>query len=233
MKSYALVLGGGSGCRMDAGINKVFLPLRGIPAIVRAIAPFSALCAGAVVVAGKGETEDMQGILSRFGLSHFVLSVVTGGEDRQASVANGLAALPSDAEIVLVHDGARAMVSEAVITRVLESVAVHGSGIAAVSVTDTIKRARSSGEVLETLDRNELYAMQTPQGFLVKSLLAAHEKAAQDGYRATDDAALLEHAGMPVFLAQGDRENLKLTTPIDLALAEAILARRSAQEANG
>lgn len=230
MKAYAVILGGGSGRRMDAGINKVFLPLRGVPAIVRATAPFSALCAGAVVVAGADELDTMTSLLSRYGLSRFVISVVAGGTDRQASVHNGLAALPEDAEAVLIHDGARALVTEDVIRRTLDSVATHGSGVAAVPVTDTIKRARPNGEVIETPCRDELYAMQTPQGFRTELILCAHEQAAREGYTATDDAALLERAGQPVYLSQGDRENLKLTTPVDLALAEEILKQRIERE---
>ncbi len=231
MISYAIVLGGGSGQRMGAGINKVLLPLRGVPAIVRSVAPFSALCRGAVVVARAEEVEDMRALLARYGLSRFVLAVVPGGDTRQASVKNGMDALPADAEAILVHDGARCLVTENVISRVLESIAQHGSGVAAVPVTDTIKRARQDGTVLETLERSELYAMQTPQGFRAADLFAAHEKAAQENHLATDDAALVEYWGKPVHLTEGSRENLKLTTPVDLAFAEAILRDREEREA--
>lgn len=227
MSCYAVVLAGGSGQRMGSEQNKVFLPLRGIPAIVRALAPFTALCAGAVVVAREEEMKIMGEILGRFGVEHFVRAVVAGGEDRQASVWNGLAALPEDAELVLVHDGARALVTESVIQRVLASVEAHGSGVAAIPVTDTIKRAEADGRVEETLDRTKLFAMQTPQGFRVNALRRAHERAEKDGFRATDDAALLEYAGQAVFLCEGDRENLKLTTPLDMTLAEMILAMRA------
>ena len=101
MKSYAIILGGGSGRRMEADRNKVFLPLRGIPAIVRAIAPFSALCAGAVVVAAAAEVEEMRAVIARCGLDRFVMRVVPGGAERQDSVRCGLDALPADAECVL------------------------------------------------------------------------------------------------------------------------------------
>lgn len=231
MISYAIVLGGGSGQRMGAEVNKVFLPLRGVPAIVRSIAPFSALCRGAVVVARAEEVEHMQTLIASYGLSRFVLAVVPGGETRQASVKNGMDALPADAEAILVHDGARCLVTEEVIGRVLSGIGENGSAVAAVQVTDTIKRAQPDGRVLETLDRSELYAMQTPQGFLAAELFAAHEKAARENYLATDDAALVEYWGKPVFLTEGSRENLKLTTPVDLAFAEAILRHREEKEA--
>jgi 2-C-methyl-D-erythritol 4-phosphate cytidylyltransferase len=227
MSKVAVVLAGGRGQRMGRGENKVFLPLRGIPAIVRAIAPFSALCDSLVVVAREEELTAMEKLLERYGMSRFVHRLVPGGDSRQASVRAGLMALPPEADMVLVHDGARALVTEAVIQRVVASVAEHGSGIAAVPVTDTIKRASEDGQVRETLDREELFAMQTPQGFRVDLLLEAHRRAEETGYLGTDDAALLEHAGLPVYVCQGDFENIKLTTPLDVALAERILESRA------
>lgn len=231
MSKIAVVLAGGAGRRMGREDNKVFLPLRGIPAIVRTIVPFSALCDSLVVVTRQGEEKAMERLLERFGLGRLVHRVVCGGEDRQASVRAGLEALPQDAEMVLVHDGARPLVTEAVIQRVIASVQERGSGVAAVPVTDTIKRAGADGQVRETLSRQELFAMQTPQGFEVELLRRAHDRAAETGFVATDDAALLEHAGIPVFLCQGDPENIKLTTPLDLALAERILEARAEGEA--
>lgn len=230
MKSYAVILGGGSGRRMEADQNKVFLPLRGVPAIARAIAPFTGLCAGAVVVAAAAEVEEMRGVIARCGLDRFVLRVVPGGAERQDSVRCGLDALPGDAECVLIHDGARALVTEDVIRRAIESVEKCGSGIASVPVSDTIKRAAPDGRVLETPERAALYAMQTPQAFRVELIRQAHDAARRDGFLGTDDASLLEHAGLPVYLCEGSRENLKLTTPTDLMLAELILAARAEKE---
>lgn len=226
MKAYAIVLGGGSGNRMGAEINKVFMPIRGVPAIVRAIAPFTGLTAGVIVVAREEEQTLMRETLRRFGLGTAVCAVVCGGGDRQASVAAGLAALPDDAELVLIHDGARALVTEDVVRRAIVSTETRGSGVASVAVTDTIKRADAEGFAVETLDRAALRAMQTPQAFRVGEIRQAHEIALRDGYLATDDAALLEHAGMPVALCEGSRENIKLTTRFDLLLANAILEAR-------
>lgn len=229
MKAYAIVLGGGSGTRMGGEINKVLLPLNGVPVIIRAIAPFTGLCAGIVVVARDAEVELMRDTLKRFGMEKTVLAVVPGGEDRQASVACGLAALPADAEAVLIHDGARALVTEDIIERAIASVQVHGSGVASVAVIDTIKRADENGRAMETLNRSVLRAMQTPQAFWVKDIRLAHELAERDHYRATDDAALLEHAGLPVYLSEGSRENIKLTMLFDLRLAETILEARNGE----
>ena len=230
MKSYAVILGGGSGRRMGSDLNKIFLPLRGIPAIIRSIAPFTGLCAGAVVVAASSEVDDMRTLLARYGMDRFVKAVVPGGSERQHSVWNGLCALPEDAECVLIHDGARSLVTENVIQRAMESVEMHGSGVAAVPVVDTIKRASRDGLVEETPDRSSLYAVQTPQAFRVELIRQAHQKAQEDGFLGTDDASLMEHAGMPVYLSEGSRENLKLTTPVDLDLAELILTERAEME---
>lgn len=230
MKSYAVILGGGSGRRMGSDLNKIFLPLRGIPAIIRSIAPFTGLCAGAVVVAAPSEVEDMRALLARYGMDRFVKAVVPGGSERQHSVWNGLCALPQDAECVLIHDGARSLVTEEIIQRAMESVETHGSGVAAVPVIDTIKRASAYGLVEETPDRSSLYAVQTPQAFRVSLIMDAHCRAQEDGFLGTDDASLMEHAGMPVYLSEGSRENLKLTTPVDLELAELILTERAEME---
>jgi len=230
MKSYAVILGGGSGRRMGSDLNKIFLPLRGIPAIIRSIAPFTGLCAGAVVVAAPNEVEDMRALLARYGMDRFVKAVVPGGSERQHSVWNGLCALPQDVECVLIHDGARSLVTEEIIQRAMESVEQHGSGVAAVPVVDTIKRAAVDGLVLDTPERASLYAVQTPQAFRMELIMQAHLKAQEDQFLGTDDASLLEHAGMPVYLSEGSRENLKLTTPIDLELADLILSDRAERE---
>ena len=231
MGVYAVILAGGSGTRMGLAENKIFLPLRGIPAIVRTIAPFSTLCDGIVLVAKEEEQPQMCEILRKFGLDHLVTSIVCGGDSRQASVASGLAALSDEADIVLVHDGARCLVTEEVILRVISSVQQHGSGIAAMPVTDTIKSVAEDLQVHQTLDRSRLYAMQTPQGFRTHLLFQAHRHAEASGFCGTDDAALLEHAGMPVFLCAGHAENIKLTTPMDILLAKTILQSRVTQEA--
>lgn len=232
MKTYAIVLGGGSGARMGTELNKVLIPIRGVPAIVRAIAPFTGLCDGVIVVARTEEMPLMASLLRRYGLGKAVLSLVQGGADRQESVWNGLEALPQDAGIVLIHDGARVLVTEAVIRDAMQSAKTRGSGIPSLPVTDTVKRTDAEGAVVETLDRDALRTIQTPQAFRVADIRRAHENAAKTGYRGTDDAALLEHAGMPVYVTQGSRDNLKLTTPLDLRLAEALLTLRE-QEENG
>lgn len=221
MKVYAVILCGGSGTRMGAEGNKTLLRVGGEPAIVRSVRTFLKAADGVVLVTRSGEEVLFAKTLAEHGLT--VFAVVPGGEDRQASALCGLNALPKDAEIALIHDGARPFVTEEIIARVLDSVKQYGSGVAAVPARDTIKRANETGLVLETLDRSSLWQMQTPQGFYVKDLLAAHKNAAT---RYTDDAALMEAAGHPVRLVLGSPDNIKLTSPEDLRMINGMLTPR-------
>ena len=222
MKVYAVILCGGSGTRMGAAGNKTLLQTGGVPAVVRSVKAFSGAADGTVLVTRGGEEDIFAQVLADHGVS--VLAIVPGGADRQASALCGLKALPEDADIALIHDGARPFVTEAIIRRVIDSVQQYGSGVAAVPCRDTIKRADGNGAVLETLDRSTLWQMQTPQGFYVKDLLAAHAAAKE---RYTDDAALMEAAGKaPVRLVLGSPDNIKLTSPEDLRMVNGMLTPR-------
>lgn len=221
MNAYALLLCGGSGTRMGVNENKTLLNIGGVPAIVRSFRAFQKAVKGVVLVTRAGEETLFSGVLSAYGCSP--LAIVPGGADRQASAYCGLKALPEDADIALIHDGARPFVTEAIIRRVIDSVERYGSGVAAVPARDTIKRADAEGRVLETLDRSALWQMQTPQGFFVKDLLAAHAVAAA---RYTDDAALMEAAGHPVRLVLGSPDNIKLTSPEDVRMVNGMLTPR-------
>ena len=218
--TWAIVLAGGSGTRMGAGMNKVLLKVGGIPAIVRSLRAFAPFCQGLVCVCRPEDEAEIRELADQYGLS-FLLA--PAGFDRQESVANGLKMLPENAQYVLVHDGARCLVSSDVIEAALDSVKAKGSGVAAVAVKDTIKQAAPDGSVIATPARASLKAVQTPQGFTVALLKRAHEAALQKGLRATDDAALVEAMGETVYLTPGSEMNFKLTTPQDLVLAEALL----------
>ena len=213
MSVYALILCGGSGSRMKSAENKTLLRVDGVPAVIRCLRAFQGETDGAVLVVKAGQEEDFRRVLREYGEE--VCAIVPGGEDRQASALCGLSALPKDAEIALLHDGARPFVTKQIIRNVLISVREKGSGVAAVPARDTIKRADPDGRVLETLERSALYQTQTPQGFFVKDLLAAHARAKA---RCTDDAALMESAGFPVHLVPGSYDNIKLTSPEDLKM---------------
>ena len=150
---------------------------------------------------------------------------IRGGETRQESVYNGLQGLPADAEQVLIHDGARCLASPDLFDRCAIALQSCAGLIAAIPVKDTIKVV--AGETVQaTPDRATLWAAQTPQGFQVKLLKECHDKGIHQGWSVTDDAALFEKCGLPVQIVPGEETNLKLTTPVDLAIAEFILRQR-------
>ena len=217
---YAIILAGGSGSRMGAGCNKVLLTLGGEPVIQRSIRAFEGLVDGVVLVSREEDIPAMGAMLAKSGLSAVV---VVGGATRQESVWNGLCALPEGVEHVLIHDGARCLVDADTIRRCKASVEVHGTGVAAVPVVDTIKQVDADGIVAATPDRSSLMAVQTPQGFRLPLIMEAHEAARQAGFTGTDDASLVERIGHSVRLTQGNRRNIKLTAPEDINMAEAFL----------
>ena len=217
---YAIILAGGSGSRMGAGCNKVLLTLGGEPVIQRSIRAFEGLVDGVVLVSREEDIPAMDAMLAKSGLSAVV---VAGGATRQESVWNGLCALPEGVEHVLIHDGARCLVDAETIRRCKASVEVHGTGVAAVPVVDTIKQVDADGIVAATPDRSSLMAVQAPQGFRLPLIMVAHEAARQAGFTGTDDASLVERIGHSVRLTQGNRRNIKLTTPEDINMAEAFL----------
>lgn len=221
MSAWAVILCGGSGVRMGGKGNKTLLEIGGTPSVAKCVRAFQGLVEGVVIVTRAGEEGLFSAVLAAHGCSAY--AVVPGGEDRQASALRGLRALPQECTIALIHDGARPFVSREVISRVLESVKSQGSGVAAVPARDTIKRADGAGLVLETPDRASLWQVQTPQGFRLSDLLIAHAQAAA---RYTDDAGLMEAAGFPVRLVLGSYENVKLTSPEDLKMANGMSAPR-------
>ena len=153
-----------------------------------------------------------------------VRKIVVGGESRSASVLAGIREADPASELIAVHDGDRPLVTEEIINAAIEKAAERGAAAPAVPVKDTIKRA-VGGIVTGALDRSELYAVQTPQVFEHGLILGALEKALTDGIELTDDCSAVERIGMPVCLTEGSYDNIKLTTPEDLAVAEAILER--------
>ena len=227
----AVIAAAGSSSRMG-GRDKLAEPLDGIPVILRTLAAVEAVpeIREIVVVTREDRVEEYRRLL---GQCSRLRAVVPGGSTRQESVRNGVRALSPDCTLAAIHDGARPLVTPEVFARCIEAARNCGAATAAVPVKDTIKLADEAGRVLDTPDRSALRAMQTPQAFRVELIRKAHEIARRDGFLGTDDAALLEHAGMPVYLCEGSRENLKLTTPTDLMLAGLILAARAEKELIG
>ena len=152
-----------------------------------------------------------------------VVACAAGGEKRQDSVASGFRQInPENADIVLIHDGVRPLVSQALIGRVIEAARKKGAVVPAIPLEDTVKRVNEQ-EVVQTLEREKIFRCQTPQGFFYSTLKEALEKAADDNFFATDDANLVERIGKKVWIVQGDPGNIKITTPEDLKIAEALL----------
>jgi len=221
----AVIVAAGRGTRMGLERNKVLYPVCGAPIIVhtvRAFADSGLFDGGIVVVTGEQDMEEMRGMMDAAGLC---VTFVKGGADRQESVYNGVCACPEAADVIAIHDGARPLVSREVILRTIESAKAHGSGVAAVMLKDTVKRVDASGIVIDTPLRDTLRAVQTPQTFDAKLIREAHE-AYKTGERATDDAMLIERMGHAVYLTEGDVENIKLTTPEDMLLAEQVMKKR-------
>ena len=221
----AVVPAAGTSTRM-AGTDKMLLELGDRPVLVRTLEALEqcGLIQEIVVVT----REDLVVPVSR--LCHDcrlekVTQVVVGGDSRTASVLSGVRAANTEAELIAVHDGARPFVTQEVLTNVIQKAAQVGAAAPAVPVTDTIKRALG-GVVEETLDRETLFAVQTPQVFQAQLFRAALEKAVEEKLILTDDCAAVERLGMKVTLIQGDRTNLKLTTPADIDLGMGILMGR-------
>ncbi len=206
---WGVVVAGGSGRRF--GAPKQFALLAGRPVVEWSVLACRSVADGVVLVLPPGAT-------SRHGAD----VVVPGGPTRSASVRHGLEAIPADATVVVVHDGARPLADPALFQAVVEAVGEDAPGaICAVALADTVKRVGGEPPVVQaTLARADLVAVQTPQAFLADVLRQAHV----DGPDATDDAALLEALGATVRVVPGDPRNLKLTTPADLAYAEHLLA---------
>lgn len=212
----------GSGARFGGETPKQFLPLAGVSVLRRSLlAAASAPEIGAIVVAAPSglvaqAAEEARGIAK-------VVAVVPGGATRVHSVANALGALPVEPEIVVVHDAARPMAGARLFSVVVEAAKKHGGAITGVRVDDTVKRAGADGRVQETVPRDRLWRIQTPQAFRCELLRRAHREAQEKGWEATDDAALVEKAGGAVVVVEGDAMNFKITTPDDFALAERLL----------
>jgi 2-C-methyl-D-erythritol 4-phosphate cytidylyltransferase len=224
VSDWAIVVAAGQGVRLgDDGVPKAFRPLAGLPMYVHSLRALEAVpsIAGIVLVVPANWLE--YAMEHCFGeATRATIEITPGGETRQASVRAGLDVVPADAERIIVHDAARPLVTPELIEACLAAVKDATGAISAVPLADTLKRTK--GTVIETtVARDELWRAQTPQAFTASSLRAAHERARDGGVEATDDAALVEQAGGRVVIVQGDERNIKITTPAELELAEALL----------
>lgn len=221
-----IIAAAGQGKRMGAAVNKVLLPLADQPVLLHSIETFSA-CSQVdelIIVAAPEELPAVEVLLSgQAGLKPYRL--VAGGSERQYSIANALQEISANTQVVVVHDGARPFAGGELIDEVIRAARLHGAAIAAVPVKDTIKTAGQDGFVSNTLPRQTLWAVQTPQAFDCAILCKAYEHAGKTGLLATDDAALVEQLGIKVKIVTGAYDNFKITTPDDLKLAAAVVGQ--------
>lgn len=222
----ALVAAAGSSSRMG-GINKLLEPLDGVPVLVRTLTSFQlARQVDEIVVAAREEDlVEISHLCRTYNISK-CSKVIRGGEDRVRSVLLAALEASPDMELLAVQDGARPLVTPELIDRVVTAAVRCGAAAPAVPVKDTVKEIRDGGAVERTLDRTVLRAVQTPQVFEASLLKAALQSAVEQDAPVTDDCSAVERLGKVVFLVEGDEENLKITTPMDMILADAIIQDR-------
>lgn len=228
----ALILAAGASQRMG-GRDKIYAPLGGRPLIFYSLQLFEKTpeIIGVVAVTAPGDEAKLRRLADQWGLQK-VRGIVAGGEERRDSAATGLLAaqhfFASDAPI-LIHDAARPFAQPATVRRLVEALAEADGAVPALAVPDTIKKvAAERGEVVATLPREELRAIQTPQAFRLGAIAEAYRAAVRERWPVTDDAAVIERAGGRVVTVEGDVNNFKVTYPEDLARAEAVLAAEAA-----
>ncbi len=219
----AVIVAAGSASRMG-GIDKVMAPLGGEPMILRTVRAFEDCeTVKEIVIVTR---EDLMGPIAELCSGYTkIRAVVQGGSSRQESVKLGLLAFSKEVRLAAVHDGARPLVSGELIDKVIRAAHSYGAAAPAIPVKDTIK-VFEGGFIAATPDRSTLRAVQTPQVMDRDLLLGALEKAEQEGIALTDDCSAVEHIGMRVRLVEGEERNLKVTTPLDLKIAELLLEEK-------
>ncbi|MBI3593173.1 MAG: 2-C-methyl-D-erythritol 4-phosphate cytidylyltransferase [Nitrospirae bacterium] len=226
-KVAAIVPAAGLGKRFGNDRNKSFYELSGKPLIVWALEALQDIEEITEIIPVLKEEDLSSGVELIEGYNiHKVKRIVTGGKERQDSVYNGLKALDDDTFAVVIHDGARPLVERVVIKRTINELKGFDGAVAGVPVKDTIKEAWIQAAdivVQKTLDRNILWAVQTPQTFHFQKIRDAHEMAHSEGHYATDDAALIERYGGKIKIIEGSYRNIKITTPEDIHIAEALI----------
>lgn len=223
MSNVAVILGAGSGTRMKSEKNKMLLDICGKTVIERSVETFLNLSdVDEIIVTVREQDVDEFSKL----LTDERISFVIGGSTRQQSVKNAIETI-DDAELVIIHDGARPLVHEEDIDSTIKAAYEFGSAALAVPVKDTVKVVDKNGFVISTPDRSTLFAVQTPQIFKFDLYKSALEKATADGREFTDDCQLLEYVEQKVKMVVGSYENIKITTPEDIAVAEGILSKRA------
>ncbi len=234
-RTLALIPAAGEGRRFGRPEGKQFVALAGIPLLAQTLTPFqrSAWIKEIVLVVPGAAVERVWVEIVQAHAIHKVKKVVPGGKRRQDSVRHGLEAAGPSWDLVLIHDGARPLVTDEMISRCVQETQARGATFMGVPAIDTIKQVDGAGRVVRTLERERLWMVQTPQTFRYQLIVGAHRQAEQDGFTGTDDASLVERLGHEVWAIPGSYDNIKVTTHMDLSLVEGILARRAAMGDGG
>jgi len=223
MNVTAIIAAGGSSSRMN-GTNKLLEEVGGKALLVKTTEAF--LKVGqidqVIIVAAKDNIKRYKQVLKAAGYLDKV-NIIEGGKSRRESVYNGLIETDKETRVVLIHDAARPLVTKKLIVDCIEAADRYGACCAAVPLTDTLKEAGDKGFVKRTISREGLYKIQTPQAFYFKDILKLHKRAAYRGMNVTDDAQIAEYFGYHVYLVDSDESNIKVTTPADLIIANALL----------
>ncbi len=224
MKNVVIIAAGGRGHRMGQPVCKQFLKLKGISIIARTIRRFQECPAidGILVGITPGEKEYFKEKILKETGGKKLIGIISGGSERQETVWNCLEALPEKCEIVLVHDGVRPFVSTRLIEQVVKKARDKGAVVPGLPAEETTKLI-SDGVVVETLDRRNIWLIQTPQGFRKEIILNTYSEARRLGLLGTDDASLVEALGMQVHVIKGEKRNIKITTPTDLVIASVLV----------
>lgn len=222
LRCTAIIMAAGKGKRMQTAVSKQFLPVCGKEILAWTVDVFekSPLVDTILLMASADGKEDVQHLWDSYGWKK-VAAVLEGGKERQNSVANGLAAVGEETDIVLIHDGVRPFVTEEMIADSIVAAQAYGGAVIGVPAKDTIKVCSADGLAVETPDRSTLWQIQTPQTFQRDLIVNAYEKADRDGFLGTDDASVAEFAGHQVKVVMGSYRNIKITTKEDLVIAEA------------
>mgnify|MGYP001075607653 FL=1 len=224
MKVGAIIPAAGRGKRIGASVPKQFLEIQGKPLLHHTLTVFASckLIDYVVLVMPRADVDEMgEDWLNKY---EIVREVVVGGEQRQDSVYNGFSSLEKGTDIVVVHDGVRPFTTPQMITATVEAAQQHGAAITAIPVSDTVKQA-ADGFVKQTVPRDGLWRVQTPQAFQYGLLKQAFKKAKKDSYYGTDEGSLVEYLGERVKIVPGSELNIKITRKEDLALGESLLSR--------
>lgn len=224
----AIVVAAGEGKRMGSAGGKQFISLAGKPLLAHTLQAFQdcgSIDRIVLVTREESVVYCRNEIVNQYGLDK-VFKIIVGGIERQDSVYNGLRQLPEEASIAAIHDGARPLVTPDLIDRSVAALPGWDGVVVALPVVDTLKELEAGPKIGRTLERQKIYSAQTPQIFKLEALKSAYERAMLKAFYGTDDAALVERAGFRVRIVEGSPENIKVTTPVDLMVAEAILKAR-------